>query len=67
MDWQQTVPLVGKHLLEKLIKAKPPGFKTLCISWKISCAIHHQIVHTAICSKYESSYTKVADMLSSTL
>ena len=31
------VPFVGKHLLEKLIKASPPGFRTLCISWKISC------------------------------
>jgi len=48
MNWQQAVPFVGKHLLEKLINANPPGFKTLCISWKISCAIHQTVVHPTV-------------------
>ena len=28
------LPLVGKHLLLKLIMALPPGFSTLCISFE---------------------------------
>ena len=31
-------PFVGKHLLEKLMTARPPGLSTLCISLKISCS-----------------------------
>ena len=35
-ECQECIPFVGKHLFEKLMTAKPPGFNTLCISWKIS-------------------------------
>ena len=31
-ELQKGLPFVGKHLFEKLITARPPGFSTLCIS-----------------------------------